>query len=85
MPDGGLRYAKSGDAHLAYRVWGSINPTIVMTMGIVVATVDTVDQPASPYLSTLEALSAQRRVLLCERRGHGPVAPLPGRPRPRRR
>ena len=76
MPDGGLRYAKSGDAHLAYRVWGSINPTIVMTMGIVVATVDTVDQPASPYLSTLEALSAQRRVLLCERRGHGLSDPV---------
>lgn len=76
MHDGGVRYARSGDAHLAYRMWGSRDPTIVITVGIVGATVDTVDQPNSPYLSLLETLSSQRRVLLCERRGHGLSDPV---------
>jgi pimeloyl-ACP methyl ester carboxylesterase len=80
VADNRVRYARSGDAHIAYRAWGSGEPTIVIAIGLVVVTVETVDQPGSPYLSVVEGLAARRRLVLCERRGSGlsdPVTHVP--------
>jgi class 3 adenylate cyclase/pimeloyl-ACP methyl ester carboxylesterase len=76
VADNRVRYARSGDAHIAYRAWGSGEPTIVITIGLVVVTIETVDQPGSPYLSIVEGLAAHRRLVLCERRGHGMSDPV---------
>jgi hypothetical protein len=53
MNEGRVRYARNGDARLAYRVWGQADPTLVFVMGSVLGTIDTVDQPTSPYLPFL--------------------------------
>jgi pimeloyl-ACP methyl ester carboxylesterase len=42
----------------------------------VVVTIETVNQPGSPYLSVVEGLASHRRLVLCERRGHGMSDPV---------
>jgi hypothetical protein len=49
VTDGRVRYARSGDVRLAYRVFGESGPTLVWAPGWVVGNVDTYDDPASPY------------------------------------
>jgi class 3 adenylate cyclase/pimeloyl-ACP methyl ester carboxylesterase len=80
MDEGRVRYARNGDARLAYRVCGKAEPTLVFVMGSVLGTVDTVDQPTSPYLPFLDALLPRARVVLWDRRGNGlsdPVRHIP--------
>jgi hypothetical protein len=56
VTDRRVRYARSGDAHLAYRIFGDAGPTMVWVPGWVISNVDTYDDPNSPYAPLIESI-----------------------------
>lgn len=71
MGDNRVRYARNGDARLAYRVWGDSGPVAVWTPGWVVSNVDTADEPASPYRIFIDRFSEVGRFVMWDKRGTG--------------
>lgn len=71
MRDERVRYARNGDVHLAYRVFGDSGPTIIWVPGWVVSNVDAIDDPDSPYAPGIEAVSQHVRCVVWDRRGTG--------------
>ena len=74
--DGQIRYARSGDARIAYRTLGSGDTTLVFHLGWAVGSVDTFDRPTSPYASALNSWTPHMRVLMWDRRGTGLSDPV---------
>lgn len=80
MPDEQLRYARNGDVHLAYRVFGASGPFVIWVPGWVVGNVDTYDDAASPYGPLIEPFARETRFVVYDKRGAGlsdPVARAP--------
>jgi class 3 adenylate cyclase len=80
MGDGRVRYARNGDARLAYRVFGDSGPVAIWASGWVVTNVDTVGDPGSPYARLIELFSGLLQFVIFDRRGTGlsdPVSHLP--------
>lgn len=80
MPDEQLRYARNGDVHLAYRVFGASGPFVIWVPGWVVGNVDTYDDAASPYGPLIEPFARETRFVVYDKRGAGlsdPVAHAP--------
>ncbi|ULL11380.1 adenylate/guanylate cyclase domain-containing protein [Mycobacterium liflandii] len=71
MSDDRVRYARNGDVHLAYRVFGQSGPTVIWVPGWMVSNVDTIDEPGSPYAPGIERASQQVRLVVWDRRGTG--------------
>lgn len=71
-----MHYARSGDARLAYRVFGDSGPVFIWAPGWVVNNVDTIDEPGSPYAGLVERLSRSTRFVMFDRRGSGLSDPL---------
>ena len=65
--DGRVRYARNGELHLAYRVFGDSGPILLWAPGWVVSNVDTYDDPSSPYALMLESISRSAQVIEIER------------------
>jgi class 3 adenylate cyclase/pimeloyl-ACP methyl ester carboxylesterase len=76
VSDGRVHYARSGDARLAYRVFGDSGPVFVWAPGWVVNNVDTIDEPGSPYAGLVERLSQGTRFVMFDKRGSGLSDPL---------
>ncbi|MCB0947744.1 MAG: adenylate/guanylate cyclase domain-containing protein [Mycobacterium sp.] len=71
MGDGQLRYARNGDVRLAYRVFGSSGPFLVWVPGWMLNSVDTIDEPGSPYAEVVDLFSQSTRFIAWDRRGTG--------------
>jgi len=71
VSDSRVRYARNGDVHLAYRVFGESGPTVVWVPGWVVSNVDAIDDAESPYTPALERMSRHVRCVVWDRRGSG--------------
>lgn len=71
MSDERVHYARNGEVHLAYRVFGESGPTVIWVPGWVVSNVDTIDEPGSPYAPAIERLSQRLRCVMWDRRGTG--------------
>lgn len=67
----GLRYARNGNVRLAYRVFGANGPFLIWIPGWVMRSVDTIDEPGSPYADAIEELSRSTRLIVWDRRGTG--------------
>ena len=65
----GTRYAKRGDVHIAYRVFGNGPPDIVLVPGTVSHVELYWELPANAYL--LKRLSSFARVIVFDKRGQG--------------
>jgi pimeloyl-ACP methyl ester carboxylesterase len=65
----GIRYAKRGDVHIAYRVFGNGPPDIVLVPGTVSHVELYWELPANAYL--LKRLAAFSRVIVFDKRGQG--------------
>lgn len=74
--DGRVRYARNGELHLAYRVFGDSGPILLWAPGWVVSNVDTYDDPSSPYALMLESISRSAQVIVMDRRGTGLSDPI---------
>src|SRR5262249_23204206 len=72
-----LRYARNGSVHLAYRVFGEGEPTIVTVPGWFAGNVDNIDDPHGPFSSGLKTLAREMRVVVFDRRGTGVSDPAP--------
>ncbi|SON59288.1 Putative aminoacrylate hydrolase RutD [Mycobacterium simulans] len=80
MTDGRVRYARNGDVHLAYRVFGESGPVVVWVPGWVVGNVDTYDDAASLYGPLIEKFARETRFVVYDKRGAGlsdPVSQAP--------
>ncbi len=66
-----MRYARNGDARLAYRVFGDSGPFAIWIPGWVVGNVDTIDEPGSPYESFFDVVSGHLQLVMWDRRGAG--------------
>lgn len=71
MSDGQLRYARNGDVRLAYRVFGDSGPFLVWVPGWMLSSVDTVDEPGSPYAEVVDLFAQSTRFIAWDRRGTG--------------
>jgi class 3 adenylate cyclase/pimeloyl-ACP methyl ester carboxylesterase len=71
VSDGQVRYARSGDVHLAYRVFGDSGPVTVLTRGWLVESIDTFDDQSSPYAHLVDAFAQVMRLVVWDRRGMG--------------
>ena len=79
MSDGRVRYARNGDVHIAYRVLGDGDVSIVFVPGYV-GHVDLYDDPAFPFAPLVEHLAQHTRLILWDKRGTGlsdPVTRVP--------
>ena len=77
--DSGVRYARNGDVHLAYRVLGDGEVPLVVVPGWV-SNVDLYDDPSYPFAPLIEKLAGQTRLVLWDKRGTGlsdPVTRVP--------
>lgn len=63
MSDGRVRYARSGGAHIAYRMWGDADITLVLVLGWVSGSIDTFDNPTSPYRPVLDLFLPHTRLV----------------------
>src|SRR5512132_3795505 len=63
------RYARSGDGHIAYRVFGDGPRDIILVPGTVSHVELYWELPANEYL--LKRLASFSRVIVCDKRGHG--------------
>jgi pimeloyl-ACP methyl ester carboxylesterase len=70
VSDGHVRYARNGDARLAYRVFGEGDTTVVWIPGWF-SSVDMYDDPASPFTSFMEQLIEVTRLVVWDKRGTG--------------
>lgn len=75
MSDSGVRYARNGTVHLAYRVLGDGDIPLVLVPGWV-SNVDLYDDPAYPYAPLIEQLAGQTRLILWDKRGTGLSDPV---------
>ncbi|WP_326548374.1 adenylate/guanylate cyclase domain-containing protein [Mycolicibacterium sp. ND9-15] len=80
MSDGQVRYARNGDVHLAYRVFGDSGPVVVWVPGWVVGNVDTYGDPASPYQPLIELFSQETQFVVYDKRGAGLSDPVTNAP-----
>lgn len=71
MRDDRVRYARNGDVHLAYRIFGDSGPTVIWVPGWMVSDVDAIDEPGSPYKAPIERMSQHGRLVVWDRRGTG--------------
>lgn len=71
MTDGQLHYARNGDVRLAYRVFGDSGPFLAWVPGWMLSSVDTIDEPGSPYADVVELFSRSTRFIAWDRRGTG--------------
>ena len=71
VTDGQLRYARNGDVRLAYRVFGTSGPFLVWVPGWMLSSVDTIDEPGSPYAEVVDLFSQSTRLIVWDRRGTG--------------
>lgn len=71
MSDDRVHYARNGDVHLAYRVFGDSGPTVIWVPGWVVSNVDVIDDPGSPYARGVERFAQRIRCVVWDRRGTG--------------
>lgn len=71
-----MQYARNGDTRIAYRVLGDGDTTLVFLFGWVVCSIDTFEQPTSPYASALNLLASHTRILIWDRRGTGLSDPV---------
>ncbi|GAB3016826.1 adenylate/guanylate cyclase domain-containing protein [Mycobacterium bourgelatii] len=71
MRDDRVRYARNGDVHLAYRIFGDSGPTVIWVPGWMVSDVDAIDEPGSPYAAPIERMSQHGRLVVWDRRGTG--------------
>jgi class 3 adenylate cyclase/pimeloyl-ACP methyl ester carboxylesterase len=76
VDDSRVRYAKSGDTRIAYRVWGSEGPTLVRVLGWVTGGLDDFTDPANPYSQIRELFSPHFRDVGWDRPGSGLSDPL---------
>lgn len=71
MSDNRVQYARNGDVHLAYRVFGETGPIVIWVLGWVVSNVDAIDDPGSPYAPAIERAAQHCRLVVWDRRGAG--------------
>lgn len=71
MTDRQLRYARNGDARLAYRVFGDSGPFLIWAPGWMLSNVDTIDEPGNLYAEFIECFSQSTRFIVWDRRGTG--------------
>lgn len=79
MADGRVRYARNGDVHIAYRVLGDGDISLVFVPGYV-SHVDLYDDAGYPFAPLVEQLANQTRLILWDKRGTGlsdPVTRVP--------
>lgn len=79
VSDGRVRYARNGDVHLAYRVLGDGDISLVLVPGYI-SNVDLFDDPAYPFAPLVEQLAQQTRLIMWDKRGTGlsdPVTRVP--------
>jgi class 3 adenylate cyclase/pimeloyl-ACP methyl ester carboxylesterase len=79
VSDGRVRYARNGDVHLAYRVLGDGDISLVLVPGYI-SNVDLYDDPAYPFAPLVEQLAQQTRLIMWDKRGTGlsdPVTRVP--------
>src|SRR3954454_10056630 len=72
------RYARSGDVHVAYQVFGEGELDRVLVQGFI--TQVEVGWEHEPFARGLEALGTFARVIIFDRRGSGLSDPVPGAP-----
>ena len=70
MSDGRVRYARNGDARLAYRVFGEGVTTLVWIPGWF-SNVEMYDDPATPQTAIIAQLTEAMRVVVWDKRGTG--------------
>jgi pimeloyl-ACP methyl ester carboxylesterase len=75
VSDDRVRYARNGDVHLAYRVFGEGDVTLVWVPGWV-SNVDLYDDPAWVVASVVESLGRQIRLVVWDKRGTGLSDPV---------
>lgn len=75
VSDGRVRYARNGDVHLAYRVLGDGDISLVFVPGFV-SNVDLYDDPAYPFAPLIEQLAQQTRLIMWDKRGTGLSDPV---------
>jgi pimeloyl-ACP methyl ester carboxylesterase len=76
---GQVRYARNGDVHIAYRVLGDGDLSLVFVPGYV-GHVDLYDDAAYPFAPLVEHLAQRTRLILWDKRGTGlsdPVTRVP--------
>lgn len=71
MGDGRVRYARNGDVHLAYRIFGDSGPVLIWTPGWLVNNVDTIGEPDSPYARFIDLVTQSMQFVMFDRRGTG--------------
>jgi class 3 adenylate cyclase/pimeloyl-ACP methyl ester carboxylesterase len=76
MNDGRVRYARNGDARLAYRMLGNGETTVVFVLGWVVCSIDMFEHPTSPYASAVNMFASHTQLLIWDRRGTGLSDPV---------
>jgi pimeloyl-ACP methyl ester carboxylesterase len=75
VSDGRVRYARNGDVHLAYRVFGEGDVALVWVPGWV-SNVDLYDDPAYWVASVVESLARHTRLVVWDKRGTGLSDPV---------
>ena len=75
MEVGRVRYARSGDARIAFREFGEGENTLVFTPGWV-SNLDHLDDPINPMGGVIERLSESLRVVTFDKRGTGLSDPV---------
>jgi pimeloyl-ACP methyl ester carboxylesterase len=79
VSEAGVRYARNGDVHLAYRVLGDGDIPLVIVPGWV-SNADLWDDPSYPWAPVFAALTEQTRLVMWDKRGTGlsdPVTRVP--------
>ena len=71
-----VRYAKSGDIHIAYRVMGNANQDLVVAPGFVSHLDGSAEEPS--LMRFMERLTTFRRVIVFDKRGTGLSDPVSG-------
>ena len=75
MGDTRVHYARNGDVHLAYRVWGDREPTLVWIPGWV-SNVSVWDEPTAFFTPFLDDLAQRTRLVAWDKRGTGLSDPV---------
>jgi pimeloyl-ACP methyl ester carboxylesterase len=70
VSDGRVRYARNGDARLAYRAFGDGDTTLVWIPGWF-SNVEMYDDPATPQTAIIAQLSEAMRIVVWDKRGTG--------------
>ena len=70
MSDGRVRYARNGDARLAYREFGDGDTTLVWIPGWF-SNVEMYDDPATPQTAVIAQLAEAMRIVVWDKRGTG--------------